>query len=48
MSTLLKDGGVLNDKLMKKLQEITDNCDIFIKYKRAPPKPTVSFSCKML
>lgn len=43
MSTLLKDAGVLDVKLIKQLQEITSNYDICLKYKRTPQKLIVGF-----
>ena len=41
LKLLLKDAGVCDNEYMNLVEEITDKCDICIKYKKTPPRPIV-------
>jgi len=43
LSKLLENAGVRNGNISKLLLDVTENCDICLKYKRLPPKPVVGF-----
>ena len=44
LKILLRDAGIVEERLMKKIDEVTDSCDSCNKYRKPRARPIVSFS----
>ena len=44
LKKLIKDGGIEDSEIMKSIEQVTNECEICIKYKRTPSHPIVSTS----